>query len=735
MKYNEILNKEQFEAVTYVNGPLLILAGAGSGKTTVLTYRVAYMIQNANIPYYNILAITFTNKAALEMRTRILNLIGQDASGMWISTFHRACVRILRRESDKLGFNKNFTIYDSYDSKSLIADCMKDLNINEKDLPVKQLVNKISNLKDDLVSPEEFLNRAGTNKIDTIYANVYTLYQKRLKEFNAMDFDDLIFMTVKLFKKDQEVLNFYRRKFKYIMVDEYQDTNKAQYELIHLLAKEHKNICAVGDDDQCIYEWRGANISNILNFENDYENCKVVRLETNYRSYKNILDAANSVIKNNEQRKGKKLRTDKESGDKIKYYAAFSEEDEASFVVSEIEKIMRDQNKTYKDFAVLYRTNAQSRIFESSMVKWGMPYKIVGGLKFYDRKEIKDILAYLKVIANPLDNLSIIRIINVPKRSIGNITIKKIAEYAEYIEENIYPTLLDIGPLGLPAKTKSALDKFTGLLNNFIRKKNSLKAHELIKEVLEATGYLRELENSKSMEDKSRLENINELISAAVQFENLNEDNSIDAFLESVTLVSDADNYDETSDVVTLMTLHSAKGLEFPVVFMVGMENGLFPGSQSLEKKKEMEESRRLCYVGITRAKERLYLTRAENRMYFGYRESFSPSIFLSEISGELIDDLNGIPKPHKVLNSVKHGNLNSLKNFSFLESVVTTDENIERNSPKDFISGRKVFHDKFKEGTIVSVSGEDDEKKITVAFDNMGIKILAIKTAPIKLI
>ncbi len=734
MKYNDVLNKEQLEAVTCIDGPLLILAGAGSGKTTVLTYRVAYMIQNVNIPSYNILAITFTNKAALEMKTRIANLIGEEANGMWISTFHSTCVKILRRESDKIGYNKSFTIYDSYDSKSLIAKCMEDLNINEEYISIKEVINKISSKKDNLISPMTYLTQTDKDFRENQIANVYDLYQKRLKENNAMDFDDLIFMTVKLFKEDESVLEFYRRKFKYIMVDEYQDTNKAQYELVHLLAKKNENICVVGDDDQCIYQWRGADISNILNFERDYKNCKVIKLETNYRSFKNILDAANSVIENNINRKGKELKTNKDSGDKIKYFAAFSDGEEANFIVSEIENIMKDQDKSYKEFAILYRTNAQSRTFENAMVKWGMPYKIVAGLKFYDRKEIKDILAYLRVIANPLDNLSIIRILNVPKRGIGDTTILKITEYAEYIEENIYPALLDIEPLGLPQKTKTSIEKFTGLLNNFIRKKNSLKAHEIIEEVLEATGYLQMLKDSGSLEDMNRISNIKELISAAVEFENSSEDDSISAFLESITLVSDADSFDENSDAVTLMTLHSAKGLEFPVVFMVGMENGLFPGGQSFRSDAEMEESRRLCYVGITRAKERLYLTRAENRIYFGKQESFPPSDFLSEISRDLIEDLNKKPKPHK-LNSSYHENVNSFKKFSFTENNYKEKNETKHNSPNDFVLGSKIFHDKFGEGKIVSVNGENDEKKVTVAFDNMGIKILAIKTAPIKLI
>ncbi len=732
MKFNDVLNKEQYEAVTSIEGPLLILAGAGSGKTTVLTYRVSYMIQNANIPFYNILAITFTNKAAEEMRTRIINLIGQDANNMWISTFHSTCSRILRREADKLGYNKSFTIYDSYDSKSLLTKCMEELNINEDDITIKEAINKISRKKDEFISPIKYLTETEGNYRENLIAKVYELYQKRLKEYNAMDFDDLIFMTVKLFKEHEDVLEFYRRKFKYIMVDEYQDTNKAQYELIYLLAKEHNNICVVGDDDQCIYQWRGADISNILNFEKDYKNSKVIKLEKNYRSYKNILDAANSVIENNIYRKGKELKTDKACGDKIKYYAAHSDIEEANFLVDEIESLIKHENKTYKDFAVLYRTNAQSRLFENAMVKRGMPYKVVGGLKFYDRKEIKDVLAYLKVIANPLDDLSLLRIINTPKRGIGDSTIQKIAKYAEYIEENIYSALLDIDPLGLPSKTRSSLDKFTGLMNNFIRKKNSLKAHEIMVEVLEATGYLELLEKSKSIEDMSRLENIKELLSAAIEFENLNEDKTLNAFLEGVTLVSDIDSFNEDSNAVALMTIHSAKGLEFPVVFMVGMENGMFPGSQSFRNEKEMEESRRLCYVGITRAKEKLYLTRAESRMYFGETTAFPPSDFLSEISEDLIEDLNARPKVNKIFINHKNESLNT-KSYSYFK-----DENIENKpkikySIKDFTQGKKIEHDKFGLGIIVSVSKE--EEKMTVVFDNMGIKVLSIKTAPVKLI
>lgn len=579
MDLKKLLNKEQYEAVTTVEGPLLILAGAGSGKTRVLTYRIANLINNLNIYPSQILAITFTNKAASEMKERVRNIVGNEADNMWITTFHSSCVRILRREGEKLGYNKNFAIYDSYDQKILMKECLKELNINDKDFDDRVVLNKIGQLKDNLISPEGFKrNNEKDYKLNKI-ADLYMLYQKKLKSSNALDFDDLIYKTVELFKKNPEVLEFYQRKFKYIMVDEYQDTNKSQYELTRLLSASHRNICVVGDDDQCIYEWRGADIRNILDFEKDYPEVKIIKLEENYRSKANILNAANAVIKNNYNRKNKVLRTSNGNGEKIKIYRACSDIEESQFIASEIKKIMEDENKSYKDFAILYRTNAQSRIFEEAFMRNNIPYKIVGGLKFYDRKEIKDVMSYLKLINNPLDDISLKRIINVPKRGIGDATIEKIQEFASSMEECAYSVLLDADSIGLSTRATSSINKFISLMNSFIRKKDEVHVSKLIQEILESTGYMAELQKSSNIEDLSRIENLKELVSAAVDFENYSEDKSLSAFLEQVALVSDIDNFDEEVEAVVLMTVHSAKGLEFPVVFMAGMENGIFSWS------------------------------------------------------------------------------------------------------------------------------------------------------------
>ncbi|MBV4450104.1 UvrD-helicase domain-containing protein, partial [Clostridium tyrobutyricum] len=486
MNLRNLLNKEQYEAVTTIEGPLLILAGAGSGKTRVLTYRIAHMIQDLNIYPSKILAITFTNKAAGEMKDRVKALVGNEADNMWISTFHSSCVRILRREIDKLGYNKNFAIYDSYDQKVLIKQCMEELDIDEKYITGRELINKISSQKDNLISAERYKMENESNLRLNKVADVYMLYQKKLKNNNALDFDDLIYKTVQLFKENSDVLEFYQRKFQYIMIDEYQDTNKSQYELVELLAKSHKNICVVGDDDQCIYEWRGADIRNILDFEKDYPNTKVIKLEQNYRSKANILKAANDIISNNSERKTKVLRTENDNGDKIKLYRAYSDIDEGMYVSSQIKKICREQNKHYRDFAILYRTNAQSRVFEDVFMKSNIPYRIVGGLKFYDRKEIKDIMSYLKFINNPLDDVSLRRIINEPKRSIGNTTVDKVQNFAASMDECMYSVLLDIDEvLSLPKRSVSSIKKFVSLINSFIRSRDKISVSSLIKEVIE----------------------------------------------------------------------------------------------------------------------------------------------------------------------------------------------------------------------------------------------------------
>lgn len=755
MDLENLLNKEQCEAAITVDGPLLILAGAGSGKTRVLTYRIAHMIQDLNIYPSQILAITFTNKAAGEMKDRVRGLVGNIADNMWISTFHSSCVRILRREIDKLGYNKNFTIYDSYDQKSLIKQCMKELEINDKDLTDSEILNKISGAKNELITPERYKKENEHDFRKNKIADIYILYQKKLKANNALDFDDLIFKAVDLLKNNKEVLDFYHNKFKYIMVDEYQDTNKAQYMLVKLLVDERENICVVGDDDQCIYAWRGADVTNILDFEKDYPKAKVVKLEQNYRSYGNILAAANDVIKNNSQRKDKALRTEKDLGDKINLYRAFSDRDEANFVANQIKTIMKDENKSFKDFAILYRMNSQSRIFEESFRKNLIPYKIVGGLKFYDRKEIKDIMAYLKLMNNPLDDIALKRIINVPKRNIGDATIQKIQEFATSIDQCLYSAILDVEFIpSLTTRNTSSINKFVSLMNNFMAKKEEVTVAELIKSILSDTGYLKQLETSKEPEDESRVENIKELVSDAVEFEKTSEDKSLLAFLEGVSLGSSTENVEDPEEVVdtsAMMTVHSAKGLEFPVVFMVGMENGIFPGMSSLNDPTEMEESRRLCYVAITRAEEKLYITSAESRMIFGRTVGYAPSDFISEISPSLKELIGGDKNRTVQVLRRNHTkapqsyNPHGLMSSKGAEGSVTTQDYVSITAQESTLAqqtmkseatvGRKVRHSKFGVGTIVSVSNSDKDTLISIAFDNMGIKKLVLDKAPLEML
>ena len=763
MDLKNLLNNEQYEAATAIDGPVLVLAGAGSGKTRVLTYRIAHMIEDLGVPNYNILAITFTNKAAGEMKDRIRKLVKNDIESMWVSTFHSCCVRILRREIDKLGYNKNFAIYDSSDQKTLVKQCMQELNINDKDIDEKEIINKIGKQKDNMISAEEYKKLNEKDFRNNKIADAYLLYQKRLKANNALDFDDLIFKTVELFKKNPDVLKFYQNKFKYIMVDEYQDTNKTQYELVKMLAAAHKNIFVVGDDDQCIYQWRGADIKNILDFEKDYPQAKVVKLEENYRSKANILNAANTVIKHNSQRKNKVLRTHNANGEKIKIYRAFSDMDEGNFVANEMKRIIDSDNKCFKDFAVLYRTNAQSRVFEDVFMKRGIPYRIIGGLKFYDRKEIKDITAYLKFINNLQDDISLRRIINVPKRAIGAATVAKIQEFANYMDECMYSVLLDIENIpGLSARNIASINKFTSLINSFTRTKDKVSVSKIIEEILDSTGYLRELKDSKEIEDISRIENIKELVSAAVEFENTSEDKSLSAFLEKITLVSDVDNYDEDTDTTVMMTVHSAKGLEFPVVFMAGMENGIFPGTQALDNFNEMEESRRLCYVGITRAKEKLYMTSASMRRVFGRTVSYAESDFINEIAPDLKEVVsekrmgssnsnsninfgqafrNNNPSPHGISTSSSssfgarkaEATINNILSQSYSkDDLAVTKEEVDLN---EVSAGRKVKHEKFGIGTIINAVKTGNDVKVTIAFDNMGIKQLMFSMAPLKLI
>lgn len=1115
MDLKSLLNKEQYEGATTIEGQVLILAGAGSGKTRVLTHRMAHMIEDLGIAPYNILAITFTNKAAKEMKDRVKALIGEKAENMWISTFHSTCVRILRREIDKIGYKSSFTIYDSSDQKTLVKECMKVLSINDKDITEQEIMGKIGKAKDSMKTPRKFMLENEANFREKKIADVYEMYQKRLKENNALDFDDLIFKTVELFKNNPDVLDFYQNKFKYIMVDEYQDTNGAQYELVKLLAMKYKNICVVGDDDQClvkgtfirtedgevkieelksgdkikvaagngetcvlpisdiskkqykgdiikittnsgsiikstpnhlsfgkvlleeakyyvylmykknfgyrigqtssirsnkegreasglairlngeqadkmwiikvcsskgdaafyeqyysvkygiptivfnsrgrninvsqeqiekmfkeidtisaaeklmedeylykeyphhlsgavvrgdtsrkrinisffggkksiqrglyshriglnssgdeskekfieagfnvrngnmntyrveteralydeteefakrlsqveedfeilrkaklttdksfmfmpmgsfkegmaiavynngiikeetvtsveienydsfvydlnidnarnyiannivvhncIYQWRGADIQNILDFEKDYPNAKVIKLEQNYRSKGNILNAANVVIVNNANRKSKVLRTEQEAGSKIKIYRAYADSDEGDFVGKQILDIKQKQDKQYNDFAILYRTNAQSRIFEESFRRKGIPYKIIGGTKFYDRKEIKDILAYLKVLVNPQDDISIRRIINVPKRSIGDATVNKIQEFATNFELNIWDALGEVRSIPtLTPRNVSSIEPFVSLMENLMILSETIPVSVLIETILKDTGYMKQLQDSNEIEDKSRIENLKELVSDAVEFEKTSEDKSLSAYLEKVSLVQDTDKIEEQEDFVVLMTVHSAKGLEFPVVFMVGMENGIFPGNASFEKESEMEESRRLCYVGITRAKETLFMTSAEVRRVFGRTVAYPQSDFINEIKSELKEYVSGNKEnaksrssfiqnssynnPHSLRNSLGVNRKTTVANSGITNIVSrgTNDESAEYLTNNEATLGRKVSHEKFGVGTIVAVQDSGNDKKLTVAFDKQGIKSLLLSFAKLKMI
>lgn len=748
MDLKNLLNKEQYEAAITVDGPLLILAGAGSGKTRVLTYRIAHMIKDLNIYPSQILALTFTNKAAGEMKERIKGLVGDVVEGMWVSTFHSSCVRILRREIDKLGYNKNFTIYDSYDAKSLVKQCMKELNISDKDITEGEIISKISDAKNKLISAKKFKKENEHNFRMNKIADVYLLYEKKLKTANSLDFDDLIYLTVKLFKENDEVREFYRRKFRYILVDEYQDTNKCQYELVKLIVNDDKNICVVGDDDQCIYAWRGADINNILDFEKDFPAAKVIKLEQNYRSKSNILEAANKVIKNNAQRKDKALRTESEAGDLIKVYRAYSDIDEGNFVATQINKLIKEDGRSLKDFAILYRMNSQSRIFEEAFRRNDITYKIVGGLRFYERKEIKDIMAYLKLINNPLDDISLKRIINEPKRSIGDTTVAKVQEFAAENSMCMYDALLDAEFIpSLTARAISSINKFVSLMNTLISDAENLSVSHLIEEILDRSGYMKMLKSSNSAEDESRVENLKELVSDAVAFENSSEDKSLGAFLEKVTLVSDIDNLDEENNAVVMMTVHSAKGLEFPVVFLVGMENGIFPGMSSLNSNSEMEESRRLAYVAITRAKENLYISSAEQRMVYGRTVTYQISDFVNEIPRELKSSLNEVSRIHSkpsslgmqnsgLRSSSRDNNPHSFRN-SFYNNLDNKDTLVNTKSVNNIevTVGRKVKHGKFGIGTVVSVSKDSTGTIVTIAFNNMGIKKLMLDKAGLELL
>lgn len=729
----DTLNPAQREAVEKTEGPVLILAGAGSGKTRVLTTRIAHLIENKGVQAPNILAITFTNKAANEMRERVEETLGSDTKEMWISTFHSCCVRILRKDINRIGYNRSFIIYDSADQVTLVKDCLKELNLSDKAFEPKVVISTISGAKDKLHSPKEFKQMHMSDARMSKIADIYALYQDRLKRNSALDFDDLIYKTVELLKTDSEVLEFYRSRFKYIMVDEYQDTSKAQYELIKMLAKEHQNICVVGDDDQSIYGWRGADIRNILEFEKDYDDVHVVKLEQNYRSTQIILDAANTVISNNIERKRKKLWSEKKEGELIKIQVAENEVEESDFVSDMIAKIAREQNRSYKDFAVLYRANAQARPVEDALNRSQIPYNIYGGTKFYERKEIKDLIAYLRVIQNPQDDISIKRIINVPRRGIGLRTIEKIEDRASLKQESMYSVLIDIeSNSDISTKARNSISAFVDTIGTLRTIKEVYPVSKLIEKVLETTDYyeyIDDLYKGDTEEAKDRKDNLKEFISIAIEFEQSSEDQSLEEFLTGVALTSES-NEEEEIDKVSLMTIHTSKGLEFPVVFLIGMEEGLFPISRAVRSMAEsdIEEERRLCYVGITRAKETLYMTLTQKRTLYGKTNPSIASRFMEELPKECIEKLN---KEEKQITSYSKANYNVLDKYkqkymtNVNKSAVATKVNAtikdttKESNLDDIKPGAKVHHPKFGVGTVVGMMGSD----VTIAFEKQGIK------------
>ncbi|SFB23534.1 MULTISPECIES: DNA helicase PcrA [unclassified Bacillus (in: firmicutes)] len=744
------LNPQQQAAVKATDGPLLIMAGAGSGKTRVLTHRIAYLMVEKGVNPYNILAITFTNKAAREMRERIFNMMGGAADQIWISTFHSMCVKILRRDIDRIGFNRNFTILDTTDQQSVIKGILKDKNIDPKKYDPRALLGAISSAKNELIEPEEYAKNSVGDYFGQIVSDVYTEYQKRLRKNQALDFDDLIMTTILLFKRVPDVLEFYQRKFQYIHVDEYQDTNRAQYLLVKLLASRFRNLCVVGDSDQSIYRWRGADIANILSFEKDYPNATSIFLEQNYRSTKRILLAANEVIAKNMNRKPKNLWTENTEGNKIVYYRADSEQGEAQFVAGKIKKMLDSGERKPSEIAILYRTNAQSRVMEEVLLKSSIEYSIVGGTKFYDRKEIKDMLAYLRLISNPDDDISLQRIINVPKRAIGSTSVDKIANFAAMHDMSLMQALDSIELVGLSPKTTKAAADFRNLIKNYTQQQEYLSVTELVEEILEKSGYRDMLKAEKSLEAQSRLENLDELLSVTKNFEEVNEDKSLVAFLTDLALVADIDSLDEEgnkTEGVVLMTLHSAKGLEFPVVFLIGLEEGVFPHSRSLMEEAEMEEERRLAYVGITRAEQHLYITNAQMRTLFGRTNMNPPSRFIKEIPEDLLEGVepavNSRPSPFGSSTGSRSGSFggsNRPTSFSTpartgaRPTPVTRASNASTGGDTEgWKVGDKAAHGKWGTGTVVSVKGEGEGTELDIAFPSpTGIKRLLAKFAPI---
>lgn len=720
------LNKEQQQAVQHTEGPLLILAGAGSGKTKVLTVRIAHLLAQGVNPY-EILAITFTNKAAKEMKSRVEGLVGDVANRIWLSTFHSFCAKFLRFELDNfLGYNSNFTIYDTSDSQAVIKAALKALNLDDKYYPVGAMIGAISDAKNKLLFASDFRKQARDFYQQKV-ADVYEYYERELRKNNALDFDDLLLVAVKLLQSNEAVLDKYSKRFRYVMIDEYQDTNHAQYLLAKLLASHWKNIAVVGDADQSIYAWRGADIQNILDFEKDYPNCTSIKLEQNYRSTKIILDAANAVIENNEGRPKKNLWTDKTEGAKIQHFTAQSEHEEAAFIGDTIAKKHDIHGVPYGDMAILYRTNAQSRVLEEALIKRALPYTMVGGTKFYDRKEIKDVLAYLRVLYNPFDDLSLLRIINVPKRSIGATTVAKLQDYARANGTSLFMTLTQLHLVDtIKGKTKEKLEEFGILIFTLVAEMEDKAVLDILESILDRTGYLAQLEESTDPQDQARAENIGELLSVAKDFQDTNPTGTVEDFLEQVALVNDVDSFEQEESKVTLMTLHAAKGLEFPIVFLGGLEEGLFPHSRTLMNPEEIEEERRLAYVGITRAEKELYISNATTRTVFGRTSSYLPSRFIDEIPEELVD---GLRAKRKVPDDIKR---HVPQHMSVTSRPVT--KPIVRNEViADWKVGDTAIHSKWGNGKVINVAGEGAGMKLTIEFPTQGVRVVMAKFAPVK--
>ncbi len=766
----EGLNDKQYEAVTKTEGPSLVIAGAGSGKTKVLTHKIAYLIGEKNVKPWDILAITFTNKAANEMKERVEKLVGDIANDMWIGTFHSICVRILRKFIDRIGFETSFVIFDTSDQKTVIKQILKNMNLDDKIFTDKTIQYEISNAKNDMIEPDTYLARnKGDFRKETI-AEVYEKYQKKLKENNAIDFDDIINFTIKILLENPDVLEYYSNKFKYVLVDEYQDTNKAQFTLVTLLASRYGNITVVGDNDQGIYSFRGADISNILNFEKDFPGTQIIKLEQNYRCTQNILNAANAVIKNNETKYEKKLWTKNDAGSLPMVYRADDEYDEANFVVKKIESLKSMEYYNYSDFAILYRMNSQSRSIEDILRREDIPYKIIGGLKFYERKEIKDIIAYLRLIQNGNDNLSLTRIINEPKRGVGKTSIDSIEELSANNGISMFEIIKNAADYGL-TRVSANTREFVGIIEELQNKKDGMKISDLIKETLNRTGYTRALQTEGTTEAETRIQNLDEFLTVAMEFEEEMADSSLAEFLEGITLSSDIDGMEESDDNVTLMTLHSAKGLEFKNVFLVGMEEGIFPGYKSIGETKELEEERRLCYVGITRAKENLFMTCAKQRTIFGSTSCNMPSRFLKEIPVNMLEGAETLEKQTNRFDEQdrydadrrdwKYG-----KSSSYYESPVTSyksndvgygktaaaSSGFQFRSADSFLqslnkkptsnidlsvyrAGVTVFHKKFGEGVIQKVEEEGEDLKVDIEFSKVGHKRLMAKFAGLEVI